>query len=336
MNVVVPIRDFASDAAPQSSGKLSLGSQREIWADRRRFMERQRRHISPDKSRPHWESAVFGYGVRAFAWAARFFGIHRRGRHNALAPDLVELTFSFPDLPPAFDGYRILHVSDTHLDCLPDLADVAGRMVSGLEVDLVALTGDVHGHHRALLTHSVEPLARMLAGVAVRDHRLAVLGNHDPVDMAEALERIGYTMLINGSTVLERKGQRLVVTGLDDVHRFYTAAATRALVEAPQGFRIALVHSAEVADHAESAGFALYLCGHTHGGQICLPNGRAVLSRLRRCHFGAAGEWRFGRLIGYTSRGLGISGAALRYNCPGEMSVITLRRQASEGKAVWS
>ena len=331
MNVVVPIREFAGESAPKTETKLVLGSPREAWADRRRFMERQRRHVSPDKTRPHWPSALLGHGVHAFAWAARLFGIHARGRHNALAPILQEITFSFADLPAAFDGYRILHVSDTHLDCLPELADVVAPRLSGLAVDLLALTGDVHGHHRAPLPHSVEPLARALAGLVVRDQRLGVLGNHDPADMAEALERIGFTMLINGSLVLERQGQRIVVTGLDDVHRFYTPAAIRALVEAPQGFRIALVHSAEVADYAESAGHALYLCGHTHGGQICLPSGRAVLTRLRRCRFGAAGEWRLGRMIGYTSRGLGTSGAPLRYNCPGEMALITLRRQGSEG-----
>ncbi len=333
MNVVVPIRDFAGDTAPDGDAKLSMGSEREIWADRRRFMERRTRHVSPDKSRPHWPSVALGYGVRGFAWAARLLGIYRRGRRNALAPELREFSLSFPDLPAAFDGYRILHVSDTHFDYLPALADVAGRMLSGVDVDMVALTGDVLGHHRAPLAHSVEPLARILTGVSVRGHRLGVLGNHDPADMAEALERVGFTMLINHSMVIERSGQRIVVTGLDDVHRFYTAAASRALVEAPQGFRIALVHSAEVADHAAFAGYSLYLCGHTHGGQICLPNGRSVLTRLRRCHFAVAGEWRLGRMIGYTSRGLGISGAALRYNCQGEMSVITLRRQRSEGKA---
>ena len=332
MNVVVPIRDFAGDAAPEDSTKLSLGSAREIWADRRRFMERQRRHISPDKNRPHWPNVVLEYGVHAFGWAARCLGFHSRGRSNALAPELREFTLSFADLPAAFDGYRILHLSDTHFDVMPELAAVAADLLSGIEVDLLALTGDVHGHHRAPLAHSIEPLVRIVSGVMVRDQRVGVLGNHDPAEMAEQLERLDFTMLINDSLVLERKGQRVVLTGLDDVHRFYTPAASRALVAAPPGFRIALVHSAEVADHAAFAGYALYLCGHTHGGQICLPGGRPVLTRLRRCHFGVAGEWRFGSMIGYTSRGLGTSGVALRYNCRGEMAVITLRRQASEGK----
>ena len=336
MNVVVPIRDFAGEAAPEADTKLALGSAREIWADRRRFMERQRRHVSPDKTRPHWPSQVLDLGVHAFAWIAHCLGFHGRGRSNALAPELRHFTLSFADLPAAFDGYRILHVSDTHFDFLPELADVAADLLSGMEVDLLALTGDVHGHHRAPLAHSIEPFARIAAAVGVRDQRVGVLGNHDPAEMAEQLEHLGFTMLINDSLVLERKGQRIVVTGLDDVHRFYTPAASRALVTAPPGFRIALVHSAEVADHAAFAGYALYLCGHTHGGQICLPGGRPFLTRLRRCRFAVAGQWRFGSMIGYTSRGLGTSGVPLRYNCRGEMAVITLRRQASEGKADWS
>lgn len=335
MNVIVPIRNVAGDAEPERVGGLTPDSERDIWADRRRFMERQGHHFGPDGVRAQWPSALFGYGIGAFGLAARILGFYGRGRRNALTPKLVELTFSFPGLPAAFEGYRILHLSDTHLDYLPELSNTVRQLLTGMEVDLLALTGDIHGHHRTPLAHSVAPLRALLAGVTVRDGKLSVLGNHDSTDMAEALERLGFTMLLNDSLVLERHGQRVVVTGLDDVHRFYTAAASRALVDAPQGFRIALVHSAEVADHAASAGYALYLCGHTHGGQIRLPNSRPLISRLRRCHFGADGEWRSGRMIGYTSRGLGISGAPLRFNCPGEMTVITLRRQKPEGTAVW-
>lgn len=331
MNIMVPIGVLSQDPAPKPEMAFSLGTEREIWAERRRIMERRRHDVGPDGTRSHWRSALFGLGIRAFAIVAGLCGLYRPGRRNALAPRLVELDFFFPNLPPAFDGYRILHLSDTHLDCLPELAQVAAGMLSGLEVDLVALTGDIHGRHRAPLGHSVSPLATMLEGLRVRDERLGVLGNHDPADMADALEHLGFTVLINGSISLRRADQQIVVTGLDDVHRFYTAAASRALADAPPGFRVALVHSAEMADHAEAAAYSLYLCGHTHGGQLCLPNGRPIVTRLRRCRFGARGEWRWGRMIGYTSHGLGVSGVPLRYNCPGEMAVITLRRRGPEG-----
>jgi hypothetical protein len=179
------------------------------------------------------------------------------------------------------------------------------------------------------VARSTLPLAEVLAGPKVRDRIVAVLGNHDPASMAEALEHFGITTLVNESLTIERAGERLVVTGLDDVHRFYTPAAKEALIEAPQGFRIALVHSPEVADHAAAAGFSLYLSGHTHGGQICLPGGRSIFTRLRRCRFGAQGEWRAGAMIGYTSNGLGVGEVPLRFNCRGEIAVITLRRGAT-------
>jgi hypothetical protein len=256
----------------------------------------------------------------------RLAGLHSRGRRNALDVQLVNRSVSFPDLPASFDGYRILHLSDTHLDCLPDLVPVATRLLAGVEPDLLVLTGDIHGHHRAPLAASTGPLADLIRAVHVKDRRLAVLGNHDPTEMAEALDDLGFDVLINESTVLERRGERIVVTGLDDVHRFFTADALRALSQSPGGFRIALVHSGEVADHAAAAGYALYLCGHTHGGQICLPGGRPIVTRLRRCRYAGVGAWTVENMAGYTSRGLGVGDVAMRFNCRGEISLITLRR----------
>src|SRR5262249_27128737 len=152
------------------------------------------------------------------------------------------------------------------------------------------------------LPQSVEPLARALAGVRC-ERRLAVLGNHDPIEMVAALAPLGFETLVNRSVSLERNGVAVHVTGLDDVHNFYSPAARRALDRRPDGFRIALVHSAEMADHAAAAGCGLYLCGHTHGGQICLPGGRLVFTQLVRCRHGASGLWRHGAMMGYTSPG---------------------------------
>jgi predicted MPP superfamily phosphohydrolase len=161
--------------------------------------------------------------------------------------------------------------------------------------------------------------------VRVRERRLAVLGNHDPVEMVQALEPLGFDTLVNRSVTLTRNGQSLRITGLDDVHSFYTSAARRALDQPHEGFRIALVHSAEMADHAAAAGVGLYLCGHTHGGQICLPGGRPVFTQLVRCRHGAAGLWRHGDMVGYTSPGLGVSPPTVRFNSRGGAALITLR-----------
>jgi uncharacterized protein len=125
--------------------------------------------------------------------------------------------------------------------------------------------------------------------------------------------------------VLERAGAQITVTGLDDVHAFYSEAAYAALTEDPGGFRVALIHSPEMADHAAKANVALYLCGHTHGGQICLRGGKPLVTALTRCRCAASGFWRQGVTQGYTSRGLGSSWPPLRYNCPAEVTIVTLR-----------
>ena len=111
----------------------------------------------------------------------------------------------------------------------------------------------------------------------------------------------GGRLLANGTVTLARGGDRVHVTGLDDVHYFYSAAASAALDAAPDGFRIALVHSPEIAGRAAAAGFALYVTGHTHGGQVCLPGGRPIATNLRRHRRFAPGPLRRRHLLGYTS-----------------------------------
>jgi predicted MPP superfamily phosphohydrolase len=296
------------------------------WAARRRAMLAGRHWSSPDGLRPRWRHAVFARLLDVAGYLFAFTPWHARGVRNALDLELTRLELKIAGLPMAFDGYRILHVSDSHLDILPAVADVAAPLLDGLEVDLLAVTGDVHGRARHALHQSIEPLKRVLAGVVVRDRRLAVLGNHDPVEMIEALEGLGIETLVNRTTTLSRDGEALHVTGLDDVHNFYSAAAQAALDRKVDGCRIALVHSAEVADHAAAAGCALYLCGHTHAGQVCLPGGRLVFTQLVRCRHAASGIWREGTMVGYTSPGLGVSPPALRFNSRGGAALITLRR----------
>ena len=296
------------------------------WAARRRAIERGRYWVGPNGPRSRWRKAFTGRLLVLFGLGLRLCGLHGRGRRNALDVRRVELDVSVPDLPAAFDGYRILHVSDSHLDHLPELAEVARAILRDVEVDLLAVTGDIHGDHRNPIEQSTRLLAEALADVRVRGPRLAVLGNHDSADMASMLERVGFDVLINRSIVLQRAGAQLRVTGLDDVHQFYTEAAPAAFDRHDGECRIALVHSAELADVADRAGYALYLCGHTHGGQICLPGGKPIVTQLTRCRHAAVGSWRQGQMAGYTNSGLGVAPPTVRFNSRGEVAVITLRR----------
>ncbi len=299
------------------------------WAAVRRSIEDSRYFIGPNGVRRRWPKAVFTRLLDVFAWGLRLTPLHARGRRNALDVRMVEFDIEIAGLPQAFDGYRILHVSDTHLDVLPELAEAAHRLLDKAEVDLLALTGDVHGKHGAPVSRSAELLMEALRGVRVNGPRLAILGNHDSVAMAELLGTLGFEVLVNRSVVIERGGDRIRVTGLDDVNSFYPEAAHRALAAHDSECRIALIHSAEMADHAAEAGYALYLSGHTHGGQICLPSGRPLFTGLSRCRHGAVGLWREGAMTGYTSAGLGVAYPPVRFNCRGEVTIITLRQSTA-------
>jgi predicted MPP superfamily phosphohydrolase len=312
------------------SASSSAAAKLESWAEARNAIADGRYWIGPSGRRSRWRKLLFNGLVALFTKGIRLTPLYERGRRNALNLRVVELEVTLPELPPKFDGCRILHVSDTHLDVFPELADVARQLLDGIQVDVLVLTGDVQGDPRASVARSTGLLAQALSSVSVRGPRLAVLGNHDSVVMVDALEMSGFEVLINRSIILEREDQRLRITGLDDVHFFYTESARTALDEHEDECRIALVHSPEMADHADAAGYGLYLCGHTHGGQICLPGGRPLVTQLTRCRHAASGLWRQGQMTGYTSSGLGVSGPPIRFNSQGGMAIITLRGSTSE------
>ncbi len=303
------------------------------WQETRLAMERSGLRMSPRGPRSRWKSLLFHSATQAFGVCVRWLGLERRGVLNARAIELSTVELAWPNLPPAFSGYRILQLSDTHFEALPALALDARRLIDGLEVDLIVLTGDFRTLTHGPFDRDVEPLGPLLAAVKSRDGVLAVLGNHDPASIVAALEALNITVLTNDSIALERGRERVVVTGLDDVHHFYTESARQALIRGTGEFKIALVHSPEVADFAAEAGYALYLSGHTHGGQVCLPGGHPIVTHLTRHRFAAAGLWQFGQMTGYTSRGLGVSRPPVRFNCRGEVALITLRRQ-SGGKTL--
>ncbi len=197
------------------------------WAIRRRALEAARHGNGAARLRPRWRDRVFSVLLGMLDRGLRLTPLHRRGVRNALDLRLTEFELALDGLPSGFDGYRILHVSDTHLDTLPAIAEVARRMLNGVEADLLALTGDIHGRRRHPVSLSVDLLECALSGVHIHDRRLAVLGNHDSVDMPEALQRLGFETLINRSVVLTRNGDSVRVTGLDDVHSFYHTRRTR-------------------------------------------------------------------------------------------------------------
>jgi uncharacterized protein len=255
--------------------------------------------------------------------ATRLF---QAGRRRALDLRLVELVLPHPDLPPQFDGYRLLHLTDLHLDGMPNLDTVIAGLVRNRRVDLAVWTGDYRWRVRGAHEQVLSGIAEIVRAISASDGQYATLGNHDSVAMVDSLEACGLRVLANETVSVHRGAAALHITGLDDVHYFYTDMAAAALASAPAGFKIALVHSPEAALLAADAGYALYLCGHTHGGQVCLPGGIPILTNSALHWRHAWGLWRRGRMIGYTSNGAGTSGLPVRFFSRGEVTLLRLRR----------
>ncbi len=260
--------------------------------------------------------------VRSVLWLCC---VEELGRRNCLAVDLVERDVTLPNLPEAFDGFRLLHLSDLHCDLQPELIDVLIEMLADIQYDATVITGDYHNRIGDEYDISLDLMARLIR--VLRGPRYGSLGNHDFIEKVTFLESAGLPILLNESEPLDRDGQRIWFCGIDDPNFFQTHDLRKARADVPAGeTTILLSHSPEPYREAADAGYSLMLCGHTHGGQICLPGGRAMLHNYVGPHWLVSGGWSHGGMQGYTSRGTGSCGVAARYFCPPEITIHTLRR----------
>ena len=268
------------------------------WRDARARIENQnlendkRRSISGDRA---CTSHSFFYAVN---FLVRLSGFYSRGRRNARTYGVSEVEFVFPDLPAGFDDYSILHLSDLHIGQNDDMLRMVGEKSSALSPDLVVVTGDFRTFGTPPGKKAAELVAHLVSNIRSRDGWIAVLGNHDSHDMLDALEAIDVRVLANESVVVSRGEDALRFVGTDDVHAFYSPDAEKALEDHREGFRIALIHTVDLATMASRLGYSLYLSGHTHGGQICLPGGRPVLTALDSHRHLASGRWRLNGMHG--------------------------------------
>jgi len=261
-------------------------------------------------------------GRRLIRAAFAVSGLHARAKRNARDIVLRHNRLAVAGLPPAFEGYTILHLSDLHIDLARDIPHELATRVRGLRYDACALTGDFRaetgGDFEATLA-GMRVLARELSPPV-----FGVFGNHDSLLMLQPLEELGVHMLVNEHVRLERDGAELYLAGVDDPNFFRAHDLTAARRGIPEdAASVLLAHSPEIYAEAAESGFGALLCGHTHGGQLCLPGGvpvRRVAGCPRSLH---AGAWEHGGMSGYTSVGSGSCVVDLRLNCPPE---VTLQR----------
>lgn len=305
---------------------MNRAGNRSRWAAERARMEAADEKSTINGPRRFRNWTLFKIGLMGFELALKATGLYRRGLRNALAVQREEIELHLDRLPASFDGYRILQISDPHLDGMPELADRLAALVRGNRVDLCVLTGDYRFRVHGPFDRVREAFDRLLPAIEATDGIFAILGNHDSVEMVPMFEAQDVNVLVNQTVSLSRGNEILHLTGVDDAYYYYTEEAGEALRQAPNGFRILLAHSPELARHAAAAGIDLYLTGHTHGGQVCLPGQRPVFTHSLMPHRLASGLWREDKMTGYTSRGAGCSGLPVRFNCPGEVTLFTLRR----------
>ena len=309
------------------SEELEL-DRRHIWATFRSWMEidNQKQLRSGRKGKRHW--SLLERCLHVFAFGLKTAGLFERGHRNCYDIAFNSHTLVFDDLPTAFDGYSILHLTDLHFDSLPRIEHKIAAMIADHEFDLCVMTGDYRRAVHGGSGHIMPPMKTMLAALRARDGVVATLGNHDTVFMVEGLQALGIRVLANETITICRDDDELHVTGIDDVHYYFTDMVSEALEGAPRGFKLVLVHSPEIYDLASAAGYRLYLAGHTHGGQINLPGGKPVLVHCNPGRHLVQGLWQHDGMLGYTSTGASTSGIPIRFNSRGEITRFTLRRKA--------
>jgi len=242
-------------------------------------------------------------------------------------------------LPRAFDGFRIAQLSDIHLDDYtePFLLRDAVNQINRMNPDAVFLTGD-------FVTHGLVP-KRFELGTAWQcanllnqiqcPNRYGVLGNHDVVvgsqEVTKALTANSITMLVNEYVPIERGGARFWLAGLDDP----VAGRPNPEKTIPESIRnipdepiVLLSHAPDYADDLlklpSGKAVSLMLAGHSHGGQIRLPwIGPLNLPEMGRKY--VEGWFRLQNLQLYVNRGLGTVVVPFRFDCPPEITLLTLR-----------
>ncbi|MCL5103529.1 MAG: metallophosphoesterase [Armatimonadetes bacterium] len=249
-----------------------------------------------------------------------------------------ELDLSFPNLPPGFDGYSILHLSDLHLTKLGLLEKRTMEIIGSHEFDACLITGDVTKEPRAS-----DIFRRVCSTVRLRDGIYTVLGNSerkpwlDTSMLVQALSFEGNNILINSSTSIWRGDQKITLVGVDDAYSRYADVEAAFQGVDSSDYIIYMTHCPSTTPQGIDHGADLILAGHTHGGQVRFPGVRKFWTHMRankRLNDGLYTPDDLKRILRrdtghsvlFVSRGVGTSRIHIRLLCPPEIAFITLHR----------
>lgn len=259
----------------------------------------------------------------------KLLGLYKKGRKRATSIEIVNNEIVANNIPHEFEGFRLLQITDLHLDIDKALRPAIESALKGLNYDLCVITGDFRSKTLDAYHTAIEETIALSKHIHTPIY--AVLGNHDFLEMVPELEQAGIQFLINENINIRRGAAQIFLAGIDDPNYYQTHDITRASQGIPpEAYSILLSHSPETFAEAAAAGFSALLAGHTHGGQICLPGGIPIINNSGGCsREKIAGAWKYRQLQGYTSKGTGCCGIPIRLNCPPEITIHTLRKASS-------
>ncbi|HEY1462116.1 MAG TPA: metallophosphoesterase [Terriglobales bacterium] len=257
-------------------------------------------------------------------------------------PRLVRVDMPLQRLPEAWNGLRIVQLSDFHYDPVFSVHPIrkAVEIVQSLKPDLVMLTGDFitdTTYSRKLISDKrtgldVQLCAELLGSLQSRLGSYAILGNHDVRFNAniviEALESLGIRVLRNSALALEQNNSRLWLTGIDDALEG-APDLVKIFKSLPKDeLTIMLAHEPDFALETAKYNVDLQLSGHSHGGQIRIPLiGALYLPEL--AHTYPRGFYEIGNMKLYTNVGLGTITVPFRFDCPPEITLFTLGKTSN-------
>jgi predicted MPP superfamily phosphohydrolase len=253
------------------------------------------------------------------------------GFYNARkAPRVKTVDIPLKDLPPALQGFKIAQISDMHVGPTikrPAMKYVVAK-INQLQVDVVAITGDLVDGNVYELSRHVAPLA----GLRSSHGTFFVTGNHEYYSgvhpWLKYLPTLGVRVLLNEHVIILHKHAPIVIAGVTDFsaasydtsHRTDVALA---ITGAPRAaVKVLLAHQPRSSQAAEAAGFDLQISGHTHGGQFLPWN---FFVRFQQPF--TAGLHRVKEMLVYVSRGTGYWGPPKRFGAPSEITLLRLVAQ---------
>lgn len=241
---------------------------------------------------------------------------------NSLSLERVEIRLK--RLPKQLNGFKIIHLSDTHhspftsLDHIKRTVKIANR----LRPDMFLLTGDYVSHEREYIA----PVAAVLGKLKAKYGIYACLGNHDHWTDADLVTHLfrgeGIKMLVNEGLRFEARGASFWLAGVDDYMVGKTDVPASLLGSFPDEMKLLLAHNPIIFREAARYGVDLTLSGHTHGGQIKLRDEEKRILPTRKLKAGL--HTRRNSQI-YITRGIGTVVVPMRYQCPPEISLLELR-----------